>query len=376
MSGPLVAIIGSIHPDRAAKLNLQKVSVGMQAAEAIGRALAKHGCRIVAYSSEVWSIEPLIVKGYVAELARGGKAKNTAECIEVRYSTNGHIPNFDEQEHHRPLFSPQPDSSPGWTSSFYKPLAEVDAVILLGGGDTTYIAGTVALSHGKSVVAVGAFGGTAKTIWDELVFDPELLKRSEKDKMNPPIWGDEDSDKIIENMLAHIKRLEEKRKKRDDGLRQSQAIPHICAAVLAFVLAFIPAPFTWDDPSMHKVILMSLLIYAPLLSGISGATARSAFDAVGSKAPKEVPNLARTIGLGAIAGGMAGALFVITQLMAISPEVLGPTWTKMAGRLVPLSVLIGFIGGWTLDAVFQKLSGTTVISDKVLETLLSGRANR
>jgi hypothetical protein len=96
---------------------------------------------------------------------------------------------------------------------------------------------------------------------------------------------------------------------------------------------------------MHKVILMSLLIYAPLLSGISGATARSAFDAVGSKAPKEVPNLARTIGLGAIAGGMAGALFVITQLMAISPEVLGPTWTKMAGRLVPLSVLIGFIGG-------------------------------
>ena len=78
-------------------------------------------------------------------------------------------------------FFSQPDSSPGWTSSFYKSLAEVDAVILLGGGDTTYIAGTVALNDGKSVVAVGAFGGTAKTIWDELVFDPELLKRSEKD---------------------------------------------------------------------------------------------------------------------------------------------------------------------------------------------------
>ena len=42
---------------------------------------------------------------------------------------------------------------------------------------------------------------------------------------------------------------------------------------------------------------------------------------------------------------------------------------QQAGRLVPFAVLIGFIAGLTLDAVFRRLAGVNVITDDMLKTL-------
>jgi hypothetical protein len=79
--------------------------------------------------------------------------------------------------------------------------------------------------------------------------------------------------------------------------------------------------------------------------------------------------------LGAIAGGVAGALFIVAQLVAMSPEIGQSIWSKQAGRLVPFAVLVGFIAGLTLDAVFRKLVGVNVLSDEMLKTLLGERGN-
>jgi hypothetical protein len=154
---------------------------------------------------------------------------------------------------------------------------------------------------------------------------------------------------------------------------EKAATRHVYFAVPFLILALVQVPFTWDNPNIQTRWLLSLLLLAPLLAGISGATARTAFEALGGTRSKEPPNLLRTCGLGAIAGGVAGALFIVAQLVAMSPEIDQPVWSKQAGRLVPFAALAGFIGRLTLDAVFRRLAGTNVISDETLKTLMSGR---
>ncbi len=60
-------------------------------------------------------------------------------------------------------------------------------------------------------------------------------------------------------------------------------------------------------------------------------------------------------------------LFITARLVAVSPEVQPAVWAKQAGRLVPFAVLIGFVAGMTLDAVFRKLSGVDVVRTDMLE---------
>jgi hypothetical protein len=188
---------------------------------------------------------------------------------------------------------------------------------------------------------------------------------------------------------VHPARAEElKLKKPAAGERAAEAIGHALASQKCRIVGYSDEGWSecrrsfWPlhqfllrglNPALSKQVLLSLLLIAPLLAGISGATARTAFESVGDSVSQEPSNLGRTCGLGAVAGGVAGALFIIAQLVAMSPEIDPSVWSKQAGRLVPFSALIGFIGGLTLDAVFRKLVGVNVISDEALNKLMSDR---
>jgi hypothetical protein len=374
MGSPLVTVIGSVYPARAEEIGLKNVVVGEQAAEAIGGALAKHKCRLVAYSDEHWSVDLPIVRGYVAEASAMG---DTADLgIEVHYSTSDEPPHFSEQDTSPHLFEFRPDKNQSWASSFYRSLSRVDGVILLGGGHSTYIAGTVALSHRKPVLAIAAFGGAAENIWRELAPESGLLEQSEIDHMAAPKFTSQTANTLVSNLLKQAQRGRDQQKTRDAISRQHYAVRHVYVALPFLILSLAAVPFTWDNPSVPRTWLLTLLLVSPLLAGVSGATARTAFEAVGGHRSEAAPEISRTCGLGGIAGGVAGALFIIAQLVAMSPEITPEIWSKQAGRLVPFAALIGFIGGLTLDAVFRKLAGTSVISDEVLRTLVSGRAMR
>jgi hypothetical protein len=57
MSGPLIAIVGSVHPSREAEsasrtMPLKNIPLAKTAAESLGGALAQKGCRILVYSSD------------------------------------------------------------------------------------------------------------------------------------------------------------------------------------------------------------------------------------------------------------------------------------------------------------------------------------
>jgi hypothetical protein len=305
MANPLIAIIGSVHPARAEQLNLKNAPAGEQAAEMIGHALAKQGCRIVAYSDKDWSVESLVIKGYVAEYKTNTTLQDRQNRIEVHYSQNDEIPHFPEEndKESSALFLARADRNPSWASSFYRSLGRVDGVILLVGSHTTYVAGTVALSHRKSVFPVAAFGGTAEDIWKELSPETGVLEQSEIEQMATPIRDLQTAERLVKNLLVQHRRMREQQKRRQVSSYERAANHHIFLAVPFFIFALAAVPFTWDNPNLQTRWLLSLLLLAPLLAGIAGATARTAFEALSGNPSQEPPNLLRTCGLGAIAGG-------------------------------------------------------------------------
>jgi hypothetical protein len=236
-------------------------------------------------------------------------------------------------------------------------------VILLVGGQTTSIAGTVALTHHKPMIAIATFGGAAQDIWKELTPETGILEQAELDRMNVRNWAPNIARELVQNLLTQRQRLQTQlRTLRDRDLehdrRQRTA----------------PVPLTWDNPALGRILLISLLFASPLFSGISGATTRTGFETFANTLIREPPPLLNACGLGAVAGLIAGCLFITAQLVAMSPEIGDQVWSKQAGRLVPFASLVGFIGGLTLDAVFRKLSGIDVISVEALKTALNVRA--
>jgi hypothetical protein len=373
MADPLIAVIGSVQPARASDIGLKNATEGERAAESIGRALARQKCRIVAYSAAELSVEHLVVRGYVGECAANAELKSFASeagRVEVPYSTSDQRPRFPEQDKvPEPFFAFQPDRNPSWASSFYRSLSQVDAVILMGGSHTTYIAGTVAMSHRKPVAPVFAFGGAAEGLWKELSPEAGLVEQREIDLLTSSTWDSQTADTLIKNLLAQKKRIADKQLDIEHARQRKAAARQVYISVPLLIAALAAVPFTWDNPDLQRPTLLTVLLLSPVLAGISGAAARTAFESVGGGVAADATNVGRTWGLGAIAGGIAGALFIIAQLVAMSPEIGQPIWSKQAGRLVPFAVLIGFIAGLTLDAVFRKLVGINVITDEMLRTL-------
>lgn len=118
LEDPIIAIVG----------NVTTASNAPEAAETLGRSLAKAGFRILVYSSGQGFLEGPVVKGYVESQAARPRS------IQVRYPLRGQKPAFPEQQTHAQVFDWRPDNSQDWEMSFYQALQDVDGVLLLGGG--------------------------------------------------------------------------------------------------------------------------------------------------------------------------------------------------------------------------------------------------
>lgn len=114
----MIAIIGSVDETRKLDPPLRNPAQACAAAEALGRALAEKGDRILVYTAEAAYLETFVVKGYVAS----GKA--TPKSIVARFPISDES-EFAEYAAHRELFDPQRDPS-GWETSFYRSLRDVD----------------------------------------------------------------------------------------------------------------------------------------------------------------------------------------------------------------------------------------------------------
>jgi hypothetical protein len=324
----------------------------------LGRELAKAGFRILVYFSAPTMLEAPVVKGYVAsENARPGS-------IQVRYPLHGQKPAFPEQLTHGQLFDWRPDSGPDWEMSFYQSLKEVDGILLVGGAQSTLIGGLVAMGHRTAVVALASFGGSAAKIWESLRPGRDLPTADEISLMARPQWSSEraaDCAKAFQEQLA--RRAAEVRQRLLDELRREASIRrHAAWALALFVAAVVCVPVAWGQ-QLSLTAAIWLLFVSPLLAGVAGSTIRLVFDLRQGSVPLSRESALTTAALGVVAGGVAGLLFITAQVTTVGTSVT----SEQASRLVPFGVVIGFIAGLTLDAVFRKLIASDVVELSAVE---------
>src|SRR5271165_4925202 len=222
----------------------------------------------------------------------------------------------------------------------------------------------VAMGHGIAVLALASFGGKACRVWEALRPGRDLPTADEISLMARPGWTDERAAECVKALRDQIDRkAERERQERLEELRRETSVTlHACAALTVFVLAVICVPISWGWP-LPYIFSVWLLFMSPLLAGVAGSTIRLVFDLRQGSAPLSRQSAITTAALGLIAGGVAGLLFITAQVTTVAETVTA----KQAGKLVPFGVVIGFVAGLTLDAVFRKLITSDIVELSAVE---------
>ena len=366
----MIAVIGSAQAERAQELRIKAIELARSAGVELGRALAKKGCDIVVYDGHEGFLEVDVVRGY-AEVQEAPR-----DSIQVRYSKEREQPSFEQEAARAELFWFRPDTSADWKRSFYLSLSEVDGIILLGGGQSTLIAGLVATGNRKAIVTCGYFGGAAHQIWGTLS-PSERLKQEEIYLMAQP-WKSGLADKLVEVLVAQIARAEDERRAIESAVEariaqarteERKSLAGVRTHAITGALTFIGALATWvfsRFPNLEAWTYMSLLLGSALLAGIAGAMVRVLMEAFGTGARNQQPFILTAVA-GLISGGISGVLFTIAPLLATGTSA--NITDAQIRTLVPFVMSIGFIGGLTLDAVFKRLRDVNVQSRKALQNL-------
>jgi len=336
---PFIAVIGGLW-----QLDESRAAAASGAAKVIGAELAKAGFGLVVYFSDDRSVEPHVVAGYVAALTDG------AGAIRVRYaqSQRGQV-KFNEETARPELFEHRLFPGDDWEAPFYRSLAEeegVDAVLLLGGGTSTLIAGQIAVARRLPILAVDEFGGSAAKIWNQLA-QASLDKDFDS-------WGTRPAAAFAEQLKKECaavaaRRREERRREQMFATITAQRQQTVYAAgafVLLLATLFFGMVYT-PSPSAYPFIMFAGLISA----GGTGALARLIF-----RGPVE--NDSRTsLLLGSITGFVVGLAYLIPQWVG-APGVLAPKAdTVLATDKIQFAsaVLVAISAGVGFDAVFSRL---------------------
>ncbi len=349
MERSLIAIVGSVDPQRAYDPPLDNVELARQACVDLGRELANERCGLIVYSASEGFIEPGIVSGYV----NSGKAEEGS--IQVRSPYGGTAADFAEAREHPELFDIRPDSSRDWKVSYYRSLVDTQGILLVGGGRSTLITGLIALAFRIPLVAVACFGGNTRIVWEAL--DRVRNDATQKDvSVMAADWRETSARSLVLSLVGQQQRrkaAEELARQRERG-QSKRTIVSLAVAVLLLLLGLGTIPMAWASKPGTAWNLVALIV-APLFSATCGAIIRNTFD--------QGQDWVKTALLGFVAGAIAFLLFVAAQL-ATTPDILdGPG----ARRLLFFVLPVGFIAGLTFDAVYSKLRAQDITRTSVLE---------
>ncbi len=341
MERPLIALIGnadqSENPDLARK-----------AAEDLGAELARRACRLLVFSSSSAFVEWEAVQGYLKS-----KAKKAPKSIEVRYppELDGKFPGEMQDD---PLFVRAPQGG-DWEASIYPSFANIDGLILIGGANTTKIAGLLALGSKTPMVALGGMGGSAYKVWNYLKGDRNnAATDDELNLMANRGWSENSAARFVEALLAQRERKQEL--ERRAALGESEEHRRHVLTLLAligcglFVVVLLALVESWVSQELSRVFLWRLF-GAPAIAGASGAAIRVLWDNWAQRAiPLQVRPITMTVALGLWASGVTGALFLLSQVW-----ILGGLDLAHGGKLLGSAITVGLLTGLTLDKVFPKL---------------------
>jgi hypothetical protein len=352
-----IAIIGSANPRRNSADHawpydppLKHPEVALDACEQLGVELARGGWDIVVYAGEgtygeEGFIEPAVVAGYVSA---GTPASGS---IEVLYSRRYPTPQFPAQSRCPDAFDIHADLSDRWETSFYRSLGVVDAALIVGGGNSAYVAGLVCLGRRIPLLAIATFGAGGERGHSALVDAGGPLSREDLELLARPDWTAASARQIVASLDSQQTALEAESQEvlaRQRSRRRSQ---HAWVALALFVVAALLIPTALSVASPGSWWEFALLFVAPLIAGASGGTIRTLLPRTQDVEISTVGSAA----LGAVAGGIGGLLYLTAQLTSSVDATLSDLTVRQYQTWVLFSVVIGFMSGLTLDAIYQRL---------------------
>ena len=364
---PLIAVVGSVSDHRQQELMLHNPAEARKAAEEIGRELASSGCRLLVYSTDPDFVEYHVLRGFMLTNVQ------TPGCIQVRYPRSIVQPTLPDQTDHEELFDWRPDQSDNWEVAYYRSVEDINGMILIGGGQSTFIGGLVTMGQHLPILPLAAFGGAASQIWESLSAERDLVTRDEISIMARPQWQADSAKQYVQILLTQLeRRIKQEQHRKLEELRDSKAVKNqALVAMILFILALAAVPIAWGETWIGYRGLLWLLFFAPLLGGVSGATIRMTFDWRQGAVPYTPQSAWITSALGLVAGGASALLFISAQLSALpsnSGDIVAQLQFAQASHLVPFALTIGFVAGLTLDAVFRKLITLDVVRTEAVET--------
>lgn len=358
MGRAFIAIVGSADAKRKYDPPLKNHGVVEQAAADLGRALAEGGFGLIVYSATPDFIETHVVRGYIDS----GLAK--PRSIHVRYPLGGPGTDvkFQHEDEQPGLFHRQPDHHQYWQMSFYQSLLDADGVIIVGGAESAFMTGIVARMNNVPCAALATFGGSAESVWRAAL--GSLATDEHRQIMSQPSWHPTQAALVV-RLLKEQREAIEARKRTDAAARtraeQVQRRRLIYAAA-ACVMAVVLTGIGWFSTSPPVWLFATAFFGTPLLAGIGGGLARLIFNDYHGDTPRAGQTTGQSMVLGMIAGLVAAVLFVLAQL-ASNPDAsnLSSGIPPALGRLIAFELIVGLIGGFTLEAVFDKIKRTDVL---------------
>ncbi len=338
---PRVAVVGGFYGLDA------DPPVGQEAreyAQALGRALAETGFGLVVYFSNDKSLEPHVVRVFVAALPPG----ESAPCIDVRYSEaqRGQV-RFKEQDTRPQLFHEDAFPGPNWEAPFYRSLAARDSVhaaVLLAGGQSTLNAGQVALGCGLPLLAIDKYAGSAQILRTELATRITGYPSSAGSSPSHMVtW-------LRGQQLNEAERLRQARYRARAFERltdQRRRAGWFAIALVAMLATLGLGLLGVNTPRWFVVTMGGALVSA----GATGALVRG----VATTTMTLEPRLASL--LGAVAGLVVGLGYLIPQLIG-APGLLEPSASVVMAtdKIQLLSVaLVAFTAGIGFDVIFRRM---------------------
>ena len=356
---PLIAIVGSADSERSdyepPLSNLQFVRA---AAEAIGAELARQGCRLIVYSSDSAVIEGDVVRGFIRSCE-----KEAEQLVQVRYPFGSKEAHFSEAAQNEKLFDYHTDPDLDWQASYYRSFRDADGVVIVGGGNTAFITGHLAISQRKALLPLACFGGAAQRIWQSLRPGQDLLTETDRNLMATPTWRLEYAKDLVAGLLAqHQRRLADLTEHEDTARRRNmsqntRAILAMTLFAVAIGMAAWGGAFTKPTGSMTAEVgpawLGRFLLYliGPV-AGAAGAMTRTIWRPTESEA-----SIIATLGKGFAAGATAALLYLLAQQSTIRDA------DQVSSISLLFALAIGVLAGFTFDKVLARMADAEIRTD-------------
>jgi hypothetical protein len=297
----------------------------LETAQLLGEALGRAKYQIVVYAAD--SIEKRAVEGFL----KGRRSPRQSIIFVFPQADPG--PTVFEQFQVTPAaFVPQPYAGDRWGFDVFNSISAMDGVVIVGGGDFSFVRGVIAVIKRIPLVACSRYGGRAALVWRALREGHGLATPEEVNQMDLD-GSREMARQCVASLAAQLKR------------RDSIAIPGQKQAVfvaLTFLVALAGMLAFWFySQKSHDTFQALLLFFLPLVAGVLGSS-------IGSLA-RRVPFFLATCATGATAGMVCSFSYVIGLGIGSGNQLPDSL------NFYLILMMFGLVGGLTADRVLKQL---------------------